>query len=419
MEMSKGKKTLTLIVLSAIAGLVYLVPFMRYTYYDQMLEVLKIDDVQIGTMGAFYGIYALFFVPSGILSERFNTKKLLILTTFMMGVLTIWYSTYPNFQMLCTIHLLYALFSVGTFWSPYLKAVRNLGNEDEQGKLFGMSEGIRGIAQALVSFACLWAMGHFAVSAVGFRTALYFNAAAFFILMIGVIILVPDIDKDKNKKVEGVKQESLLKVFGKTLAMRSTWVCIFVLLCGYTLWSTANSYLGTYTVRVLGIDQQTASTIATVRSYVIVFIAGFTGGFIMDKFSTKGKGMTLAFGLLLIFVGAIYASESMVTLALGITFVISYLVNVVKSTYWSILGEAGIPPEATGMTTGVISFIALTGDLFVGPACGAMLNYGENTLGDVTKGFDLIFAWMAVWSILGVAAGFILKKQAEKIKAAK
>ena len=48
-----------------------------------------------------------------------------------------------DFTVLLIIHLLYGFFGIATLWSAYLKGIRNLGNEDNQSKMFGSSEALR------------------------------------------------------------------------------------------------------------------------------------------------------------------------------------------------------------------------------------------------------------------------------------
>lgn len=411
--MNKGKRNIVLIILSMIAGMVYLTPLIRFSFYDQMLEALSISDVQLGTIGGIYGIFNVIgYLPSGFLAERFNTKKLLILSTLGMCLVTVWYCFYPGFGALCVIHALYGIFSVGTFWSPYLKAIRNLGSESEQGRLFGMSEGIRGIGQTVVAFVCLSVMGLFATVTAGFRMALVINAVVFALLMLAVIFVVPDFDgKRMSDKGTGRKSPGLGAVVKTTLKSSSTWICIFVIISGYTLWNTINGYIGTYGTRVLGLSNEVSSTLSIIRSYIIVFVAGFSGGFIMDRFSTKGKGMLLAFLVAGLCVAGVFLTSAAVFVCIIITIVLAYMVNVIKSTYWSIMGEAGIPLESTGMATGVISLIALTPDIFVSPIISRFLSYGEQR-GDIEIGFNLMLLWLVVWSALGIIAALILKRRA-------
>ena len=414
-------RTLILLILSLIAGLMYLTPLLRFSFYDQMMEALNLTDLQIGTIGTAYAIICVVCYPiSGILADKFSTKKLLIISTFAMAVITIWYCLLPGYTSLIVIHALYGIFSIATFWSPYLKAVRQLGSEEEQARLYGISEGLRGVGQTIVATICLFVIAGFATMAAGFRVLLIINAAVFILLMLSVMFIMPN---DKNDEEENVKQEmeekvektdSVISIVIKSLTSSSTWICIFVIMCGYTLWGTANGYIGTYCTRVLGISANLSSTLSIVRSYVIVFLAGFTGGFIIDKFKTKGKGMMLAFLAATISVLAIIFTSKITAICIIITIVLAYIVNVIKSTYWSILGDAGIPVESTGMATGIISLIGLTPDMFVPIVISRFIAYGES-IGNPKLGFDFMLIWLVVWSVLGVVSGFILKRRKEKI----
>ena len=56
--------------------------------------------------------------------------------------------------MLEVIYFLLAVSNV-LFWVSFVKAVRLFGTEDEQGSVFGYSEGIRAVAGLLINFAAL------------------------------------------------------------------------------------------------------------------------------------------------------------------------------------------------------------------------------------------------------------------------
>lgn len=419
----KKNRTFVLVILSLIAGMAYLTPLIRFSFYDQMKEAMGLTDVQIGSIGALYGVFNVAcYVPSGILAEKFNTKKLLIISTLALCLVTVWYSFYPGFQILLVIHALYGIFSVGTFWSPYLSAIRHLGTEEEQGRIFGISEGLRGIGQTVVAFGCLAVMGLFASVAMGFRSLLWINAAVFFLLMLAVIFFVPDFDKEDaaagDKKQSVPKKEKKTRgenVLLKVITSSSTWICIFVILCGYTVWNTVNGYIGTYCTRILNIPANISSTLSIVRSYIIVFAAGLTGGFFIDRFKAKGSGMMIVFLSTGVCAAGVFLTHHLIFICVGVTIILSYLVNVIKSTYWSILGDAGVPLHMTGIATGVISFIGLTPDIFVAPVISRFITWGENT-GNLKAGFNLMLIWLFVWSVLGIGASFLLKRKKEKVR---
>ena len=408
-------RNLVLLILSLIAGLMYLTPLLRFSLYDQMMEALNLTDIQIGTIGSVYAIFCIICYPiSGILADKFSTKKLLIISTFAMSLITVWHCFLPGYISLIIIHALYGIFSIATFWSPYLKAVRQLGSESEQGRLYGISEGLRGIGQTVVATICLFVVASFASISIGFSILLIINAVVFILLMLAVMFIIPNDTVENNGEEKSEKSASVVGIISKSLTSSSTWICIFVIMSGYTLWCTANGYIGTYCTRVLGISANMSSTLSIIRSYVIVFLAGFTGGFIIDKFKTKGQGMMLVFLAATISVSAILLTSKITAICIIVTIVLAYIVNVIKSTYWSILGDAGIPVESTGIATGIISLIALSPDMFVPIIISRFITYGEN-IGNIKLGFDLMLIWILVWSILGIVSGIILKRRKEKI----
>ena len=204
--------------------------------------------------------------------------------------------------------------------------------------------------------------------------------------------------------------------FPKLFKYPGTWMCIAVIMCAYCLWNTINGYLGTYTTRVLSIPASLSSTLSIIRSYLIVFIAGFTGGFLLDKFKTRGRGLLLFF---LCSAGCgigLYFFVPFVAVSILLTLVLAYVINVLKSTYWSILGDAGIPREKTGAATGIISLIALTPDFFTSPVISRFITYGEKQ-GNVANGFRLMFLWILVWSAAGIFGCRILCRHTERLRA--
>lgn len=384
-------RNLVLLILSLIAGLMYLTPLLRFSFYDQMMEALNLTDIQIGTIGSVYAIFCIICYPiSGILADKFSTKKLLIISTFAMSLITVWYCFLPGYISLIIIHALYGIFSIATFWSPYLKAVRQLGSESEQGRLYGISEGLRGIGQTVVATICLFVVASFASISIGFSILLIINAVVFILLMLAVMFIIPNDTVENNGEEKSEKSASVVGIISKSLTSSSTWICIFVIMSGYTLWCTANGYIGTYCTRVLGISANMSSTLSIIRSYVIVFLAAT------------------------ISVSAILLTSKITAICIIVTIVLAYIVNVIKSTYWSILGDAGIPVESTGIATGIISLIALSPDMFVPIIISRFITYGEN-IGNIKLGFDLMLIWILVWSILGIVSGIILKRRKEKI----
>ncbi|WP_051355698.1 MFS transporter [Acetobacterium malicum] len=410
--MSKRKRNIVFLILSVAAGMAYFTPLLRFTFYDQMSLALSLNDFQMGMLSSVYAFSnTICYLPGGYLADKFSAKNLIITSLLGLTAITVWYAFTTDYNTLIVIHALFGVFAVGTFWSAYLKTIQSLGEEREQGRLFGISEALRGMGQTAVGFVCIWILSLFVNMTTGFTVLLFFNAAVYLTLAILTFFFVPA-DSKKTEK-HSAEKNSQFKKFGIGIKSSSTWIVILVIMSGYALWALSNGYLTTYSVRVLGITPQTASALGIIRSYVIVFVAGIFGGVIMDKFTYKGKGFLYAFAGALALIVLVMVSDKVVGISIALTIVLTFITNVMKSTYWSTMGQAGIPTFMTAVSTGIISFIAYIPDFLIGPICGSWLD-GAIQAGDIGIGFNKIFIFMIAWAILGIGSGILLLQRGKK-----
>ena len=412
------------IVLSATVGLAYLLPFLRYTFYDQMLAALQITDTQSGFLITMFGFVAMpCYLIGGFLANRFTTKTLYIITLIGLAATTVWYAFTTNFIHLVIIFGLYALFGSATMWEAYLTGIRKLGNPKNQSKLFGSSEATRGIVQTLLGFAFVAVMGMAATPAVGFRNVLLVGAAVAVVLLVLTIIFFPKSDKDENVEATEAADsaevtthtESRVK-FKDVITCSGVWLAILLVVGGYLAWTIGNNYVTTYTVRVVGIDEGLASTIGIIRSYIIVVLGGFIGGWILDKFHYKGVGIAIMLAIVIAcFVGIVF-SNAIVPLCVTLTLVLAFVNNILKSTMWSTLGQTGIPVEMTPLATGIISVIAFFPADIVCPAIGGVWIDEGIAAGDITLGFNKLFIMAIVFAILSIIGGFLTMRRTKKLE---
>ena len=411
--MSKTQKNMVLFLVSAMAGMMYLTPFLRFSYYDQMIEALHLTDVQLGTVSSFYGWFSLgLYIIGGYVADRFSTKSLVLFSGVGMFFTSLWYAMFPGFLALCLIHGLFGVFSVGIYWCAYIKAVRELGTPQEQGRLYGNSEAIRGVLQTVVSFLCLFLVNQFTEENAGFRYALLLNAAMFLILSVACLFVLPKEDKQQSEDVARQRDEDRQK--GQVISLLKNpgvWICTIIVMAGFCVWETGNSYLGTFSSRVLHISDSLASTISIIRSNVIVILAGIIGGHLFDKFKTKGMGMMVFFSCVILSCFGVIFTTGVPMLCIVFTLIMMFFSNCAKAGYWSIADEAGVPREGAGLATGLISIVAYTPDIFIFIVVPKLLAIGEGQ-GNIATGFDYMLDWIISFAILGIAGGFFLRKRA-------
>ncbi|MDO4541464.1 MAG: MFS transporter [Bacillota bacterium] len=412
------KHLMIFIILSASVAIAYQLPYLRYTFYDQMMATLQLNNTQMGVLATAVNVASVISYPiGGVLANKFSMRNLLLITLTAFVALTVWFAFTTNYVMLLIIHVLYGFFGIATLWSAYLTGIRNLGNENNQSKIFGSSEATRGILQTLLGFAFLGIMGTAAAPTVGFKTLLLVGAGVTGVFLVLGFFFLPKPDKNAATDIESnAEGEKNNYTFMDVIKNPGVWITILVLMSAYLAWSLGNGYLTTYTVQVLGISESLASTLGIVRSYIIVFVAGFLGGFILDKFTYKGKAFIILFALVIATLSGVMLTNAVVPLCIGLTLFIAFVANIMKATYWSIMGQAGIPVGMTALATGIISFIIFMPDMIVTPICGAWLDAAA-AAGNIALGFNKIFMLLIAFSCIGIIGSIILTKKTKKLKA--
>ena len=142
------------IILSATVALAYQLPYLRFTFYDQMMSALQLNNTQMGVLATAIGFASTVSYPTGgFIANRFFHENS---NLFHFGCL------YWSYDLVCLHDKLYyayhhpysyGFFSIATLWSAYLTGIRNLGDEKNQSTLFDSSEATRGVIQTLMGFA--------------------------------------------------------------------------------------------------------------------------------------------------------------------------------------------------------------------------------------------------------------------------
>ena len=129
MKITGIKRWMVVVLCALMAGVMVYVPFLRYSYYDQMCvlftqykAVVPAETVNsfIGDFGMAFGIVSMLGYPfGGIFADRFKEKWLLIAGGVLMGVCSFWFGMVPGKISIIIIHLLYGVGTSFMIWSAY------------------------------------------------------------------------------------------------------------------------------------------------------------------------------------------------------------------------------------------------------------------------------------------------------------
>lgn len=436
MVITGKKRWFVLIVVSVMAGVMVYVPFLRYSYYDQMVllfseykSVAPAANVNefIGDFSFWFGLICTVGYPiGGILVDKYGEKWLLIIGAIMMGACSFWFGLVPGRASIILIHALYGIGTSFFIWNAYLKTVRKMGTASEQGSMFSSSEFVRAIVGMLLGFLGVALLnraimpGHttdLAVLGEQWRNMLFFNGALFIVLALIVFFVIPnniigaeDAGLEASGNAAPTQEQLSFASVVRVLKMPGTWLLSLLIFFCFSFTSAANGYLGSYTVNVLGISQTQASTFAVIRNYIIAGIATLAIGFIADKIGSKVKTLGYYLAVATVLTVAVLLTQNAASLCVGISFVFAIIYTGMRGIYFATLGEVGIPLSLTGVATGVISLICYLPDVYFAKLAGIWLDtYGN-------QGYNMIWYWVIGCGILGILVAFLTVRYAKRLQ---
>ena len=129
---------------------VFVPPFHLGRYFkSSLLSTFAIDEFQLGQLGAIYGVLAMAsYFLGGPLADRFSPRKLVPASLIATGLGSLYISTIPSFGGLYVLFGFWGASTILAFWAPLIRATREWGDEDEQGRAFGLLDAGRGPAAA-------------------------------------------------------------------------------------------------------------------------------------------------------------------------------------------------------------------------------------------------------------------------------
>jgi len=388
--MSKNvKRMLALISFGFSYGFMYTLPYMKYSFYDQMIAAMKCTNEQLGSLLSVYAIACtISYLPGGWIADRFKPKNVLIVSSLANGVLCfIFMLTYTNLTIAKMIWFLCALSGGFAFWPAMLKGVRLMGKPEEQGRLYGIFEAINGLAGLLVNFVMILVLSIFSSDLIiGFKGAVA-SMGILCILAAVLLYFFYDGNFTENPGTVGssaVGFSDLLTVF----KIPGVWL-VSLLMFGQVFFSAGMSYLTPYSTGVLGLSAAAAASIGSLRTYGTRFLGGPLGGYTSDKlFKSASKQQIFAFLLcgasMLVFL-LVKPGSGTGGLLLAMLLIIGVAFYMEKGPMYAVIPELGVSPKVTGTAIALITLIGYTPDMFAHTMFGSWLD----SMGD--SGYTRIF----------------------------
>lgn len=409
MKSGFSKKTyLNIFVICLASMTIYLLPYLRWTYYDAVMEASGLNNTQFGLTLSIFGITTMIcYAPGGWLADRFSSRKLMTFSMMGSGLVGFWYATYPGFAGQVIMYILWGIFTTLTYWSAMMKATRKLGTSEEQGRIFGFVEGGRGICSTIVSFATLYLFTKLGEGLGGLRGIILVMAALCIISGILIWFVLEDDRPEKEEKAE--KKKTGITDILVILKTPAVWLIAMVIICCYSIY-LGSTYLTPYFTNIIKISASMAAFISIARTYIIQFLAAPSGGILADKMHSITKVIIGCYVLIIAGLGAIIvAPTSALPMLLIAMIILCIAIFAMRGIYFATVDEVNIPMDVMGTAVGLISVIGFLPDVFMSTLCGSLLDRYPGA-----AGYTAIFYVMLAFGVVGFIMAVLLLKQNKK-----
>lgn len=403
-----------------IAGeAIFALPFHVARFFrPTVLEVFSLSATELGAAQGVYGIMAMLaYFPGGPIADRFPARKLLAASLWMTAAGGFYMATFPDYKGALFLWGFFGFSTILLFWAALIRATRDWGGHDEQGRAYGVLDGGRGLlAAALASigvalFGLAFPEGYAFASMEEkqdvLRTIIYgyttVTAAAGVLVWFVIRDVVPAGQPDPAKWKPDT--EGTWAHISRALRIPAVWLQALIVLCAYVGYKGFDNY-SLFAVQGYGLDEVEAARIVAIGIWMRP-IAAIGMGLLGDRFSASR--MIILLFVLLLGTDLFFAFTTPIPGAAWAMLINTILTCIAifgfRGLYFALFEEARVPAAVTGTAVGLVSVIGYTPDIFVTLVAGILI---DRTPGLV--GHQQFFMFLAAFSTVGLIASVALNR---------
>lgn len=398
-KQAKGK-AVTLITLIIAGESVFFLPFvLARVFRPTLLDLFGISNTELGLWFSVYGIVAMLsYLLGGPLADRFPARNLMAYALWLTSAGGLLMFLVPSSRIMLWLYAFWGFTTICLFWAAMIRATREWGGIDFQGRAFGWLEGGRGGVAALLA-------------TLSFLIFSQIRSLQWVILVTSGITLLSGVlvwlfIPPKSPEGSAGRRSEVIRAVSTLLRMRNTWLMTIIILCAYSGYKITDDY-SLFARDVLGFSEVNAAGIGTIALWIRALVA-ILAGYLADIFKRIAVivvcfALTLAGGMLLgleIFQGA--SALLLVNLALTATGIYG-----VRALYFAVMKEARIPVGLTGTAVGIVSFAGFAPEIFISPWMGRLLDRSPGASGHAD-----VFLLLSAFALIGLVASWLFHRSA-------
>jgi sugar phosphate permease len=409
-----GPRALVLFALIAAGEAVFVLPFVvARVFRPTLLDVFGVTNLQLGTAFAAYGVVAMVsYFFGGPLADRFSARRLIAIALVATALGGLFYASIPSMLGLGVLFGFWGMTTILLFWSALIRATREWGGADAQGRAYGLLDGGRGLFAALLASATVAVFAALLPADAGTATLEVRTAALQQVILIctGLTLSVAALVWWwVPEHISRAGAESALSFAGvrRVVRMPVVWLQAVIIVCAYVGYK-ATDYFALYAFDVQGYDEVAAARLGTVTFWTRP-VAAVAVGFLADRISGS---LNVILGFTVLAAGSLVMGFELLPLGVPAVLVATVIttgigIYGVRAVYYAIMQEGRIPLAVTGSAVGVVSVLGYTPDVFAGPLFGYLLDASPGA-----AGYRHLFFMLAGFSAVGLVAAIHFRQLA-------
>jgi len=388
----------------------FLLPFvLARVFRPTLLDVFGLTNLELGTAYSVYGIVAMaayFF--GGPLADRFRARTLLAIaltSTAAGGFIMI---TVPPLSALVILYAYWGITTIALFWAPLIRATREWGSDDSQGRAFGLLDGGRGLLAAVMGliavtlFAALLPADSETASLADRTEALRQIILLFSAITCGAALFIWLALPNRDPSRLGGESQLTLRGVAHVFAMPSVWLQAVIILCAYIGFKATDDF-SLYANQVVGLNEVDSARAGVVSLWMRP-LAAIGAGYLADRI---GAATMTTSCFILLMAGSIVMASGVIGAGMVWMFMLTIICSsmaifALRGLYFAIMQEGKVPMAYTGSAVGFVSVVGYTPDVFMGPLMGYLLDQSPGAIGH-----QHVFWLVSGFALVGLIASYV------------
>lgn len=409
-------KWIRLCLLILGAGTIYKLSSMKDVFYVPMVDDWGLTNTQIGfgftvyaavqTIGLFTALY---------ITDRFSKKLLLPIGMIGVGLCGAYLATLPSYTGYLIAFGCMAFFGEVVYWPALLKAVRLLGTEQEQGRMFGFLEAGRGVVDVIIASGALFVFVQFGEGKAGMQAGLWYYT----IVTIGIgaltYFIVDNKDQIKSDANENAN-EKVLAGIKQVLTSVNLWLAAFCIFFVYSAYCGL-TYFIPFLKDIYALPVALVGAYGIINQYGLKMVGGPVGGLLADKVAHSPLNylkwtFLIACICMILFIQIPHESIGNVYLGMAATLGFGAIIFSQRAIFFAPMDEIGTPREFAGSAMTVGCIVGYMPSMFSYALYGSFL---DNNPG--ITGYNYVFYCMAAFLFAGFICATVLSRRIKAMKA--